>query len=140
MRSDLWPQLGALLSDGTSDVLTLHFTLVVDNDSCVILEVEEVAFSSTDGLALADNDGSQDLLPQLGLTLLYGSEEHVTNRGGRHAGHTGTNTSHSEHIDVLGACVISTVHYGGNWQTVRDLEFDAGTNSLSSFAHIDRMC
>ena len=33
-------------------------------------EVKEMAFSSADTLALADNDGSQNLLSELGLTLL----------------------------------------------------------------------
>ena len=140
VRSDLWPQLGALLGDGTSDVLTLHFTLVVDNDSRVVLEVQEVALSSADGLALADDDGGEHLLPQLGLTLLDGSEEHVADGGSGQAGHSGTNAGNGEHVDVLGSSVVSAVHNRGNWQTVRDLEFDAGTDSLSSLAHIDRMC
>ena len=103
-------------------------------------EVEEVALSSSDGLLLADDDGGHDLLSELGLTLLDGSEEHVADGGSGQAGHSGTNAGNGEHVDVLGSSVVSAVHNRGNWQTVRDLEFDSGTDSLSSLAHIDRMC
>ena len=45
---NLGPELSALLSDGAGNVLALHFTLVVDNDTCGILEVQEVTLTSAD--------------------------------------------------------------------------------------------
>ena len=43
MGRDTGPQVSALLGDGAGDVLALHLTLVVDDDACVVLEVQEVA-------------------------------------------------------------------------------------------------
>ena len=43
------------------------------------LEVEIVAFSSAVSLALSDDDGLEHLLTEIGLTLLDGSQEHITN-------------------------------------------------------------
>ena len=73
MGGNLWPELSALLSDGAGNVLALHFTLVVDDDTCGILEVQEMTLTSADGLALSNDDSGHDLLSQLGLTLLDGS-------------------------------------------------------------------
>ena len=78
MGGNTGPELSAFLGNGTSDVLTLHFTLVVDDDSCIVLEVKEMTFSSADGLTLTDNDSRHDLLSKLWLNLLDGGEEHVT--------------------------------------------------------------
>lgn len=36
LRGDLGPEVGALLSDGASDVLSLHLSLGVDDDSSVV--------------------------------------------------------------------------------------------------------
>ena len=95
---NLWPELSALLGDGASDVLTLHFTLVVNDDTCVVLEVQEVTLTTSNGFALSDDDGGDDLLPQLGLTLLDGSKEHVSDGASWQAGHAWTNTSDSNHV------------------------------------------
>ena len=85
------------------------------------LEVQEVSFSPTDSLLLADDDSGHDLLPELGLTLLDGSEEHVANGTSGHAGHSWTNATAGNHIQVLSTSVISAVDDRSNWQTVGDL-------------------
>ena len=43
--------------NGASDSGSLHFTLGVDDDTRVILEVEGNTILSSPGLTLADNDG-----------------------------------------------------------------------------------
>ena len=121
MGGNLWPELSALLSDGAGNVLALHFTLVVDDDTCGILEVQEMTLTSADGLALSNDDSGHDLLSQLGLTLLDGSEEHVADGTSGHAGHSWTDTTAGNHIQVLSASVISAVDDRSNWQTVGDL-------------------
>ena len=74
------------------------------------LEVEEVTFSSADGLALANDDSRHNLLPELGLSLLDTSEEHVTNGTGGEAVKSGTSNSAGNHIQVLSSSVVSAVH------------------------------
>ena len=55
-----WPDIGALLGNGTSDGGTLHLTLGVDDNTGVVLEVEEDTVTTSPGLALADNDSGHD--------------------------------------------------------------------------------
>ena len=55
-----WPDVGALLGNGASDGRTLHLTLGVDNDTGVVLEVEEDTVTTPPGLALADDDSGHD--------------------------------------------------------------------------------
>ena len=54
-----------------------HVQLMLQIDEKLTLEVEEVAFTAADGLALTDNDGRHDLFSELGLTLLDRGEEKV---------------------------------------------------------------
>lgn len=44
------PELSGLLSDGASDGGTLHLTLGVDDDTGVVLEVEEHTVGASPGL------------------------------------------------------------------------------------------
>lgn len=53
---DSGPEIGALFGDWSSDGGSLHFSLVVDDNSCVILEVDEGTVLSAELLALSDND------------------------------------------------------------------------------------
>ena len=124
VRSDFWPKFGGLLRHGAGDVLTLHFTLGVDNDTGVVLEVEEEALSAANWLALADNNSWHNLLSKLWLTLLDGGKEHVTDGGGWETGHAWTDARDGDHVQVLGSSVVSAVHDGSNWQTVGNLKFD----------------
>ena len=80
-------------------------------------EVEEVALSSSDGLLLADDDGGHDLLSELGLTLLDGSEEHVTNGGDGEPIEASASAADGNHVKVLGSCVVSAVHDASDGQT-----------------------
>ena len=73
-------------------------------------EVEEVAFTPADRLALTDDDSRDDLLSQLGLTLLDRGKEEIADRAGgvpvkTSAGHRARN-----HVKVLSSSVVSTVH------------------------------
>ena len=73
-------------------------------------EVEEVSFTSADGLLLSDDDSGHNLLSELGLTLLDGSKEHVTSRASGESVQLGTDTDASDHVEVLGSSVIGAVH------------------------------
>ena len=118
---DTWPQLGALLGNWAGDTGSLHFTLGVDDYTCVILEVEEVTLSSADRLALADDDRGHDLLSKLGFTLFDGRQEHVADGARRQTAESGTDAGAGNHIQVLSSGVVSAVHDGRHWQTVGDL-------------------
>ena len=128
---DSGPELSALLGDGTGDTGTLHLSLGVDNNTSIVLEVEEVTLSPADSLALTNNDGLEDLLPQLGLTLLHGGQEHVSDRASGVSVETSSKASNSNHVQVLGSGVVGAVHGGCDWQTVRNLQLDSVTSSSS---------
>ena len=55
------PEVGAFLRDGAGDGRALHFSLVVDDDTGVVLEVEEGTVSSSERLRLSDNNGGVHL-------------------------------------------------------------------------------
>lgn len=80
-------------------------------------EVEEVTLSTSDGLLLADDDGGHDLLSELGLTLLDGSEEHVSNGGNGEPVETTASANDGDHVEVLGSSVVSAVHDASDGQT-----------------------
>jgi hypothetical protein len=73
VRCNLGPEIGAFFGDGAGDTGSLHLSLNVDDDTGVVFEVEEVALASADGLLLSDDDGGDNLLSELWLTLLDGS-------------------------------------------------------------------
>lgn len=135
VRGDTWPDVGALLSNGTSDSGTLHLTLGVDNDTGVVLEVEEDTVTTPPGLALANDDSGHDLLSELGLTLLDGSDNHVTGGGGRETVKTSTNAVDGNDEQVLGTRVVGAVHDGTDWQSQGHSEL--GTNS--GLGHLDSL-
>ena len=111
-RATYRPQLGGLLCDGTSDGRALHLTLGVDDDTGVILKVEEDTVTSPPGLALADNDGGHDLLPELRLSLLDGGHDHVTGTTSGQAVKTRTDTLDGDDVQVAGTRVVAAVHDG----------------------------
>ena len=124
---DTRPELGSLLCDGAGDGGALHFTLGVDDHTRVVLEVQVDSVRPSPGLALSDNDGGHDLLPELGLTLLDGSDNHVTGGSGGESVQSRTDTVNGNDEQVLGARVVSAVHDGTDWQGQGHSEF--GTNS-----------
>merc|ERR1719220_2687824 len=74
---DLRPELRALLGHWALNGRALHLTLVVDNHAGVVLEINEGAFLSAPRLLLPDHHALQHLLPQLGLPLFHGAEDHI---------------------------------------------------------------
>ena len=90
-----------------------------------------MTLSPADGLALADDNSLQDLLSELGLTLLDRSEEHVTDGTSGQAVQLGTDASASDHVQVLSSSVVSAVHDGSHGQRVGDLQLDAVASSSS---------
>ena len=85
-------------------------------------EVEEVAFTSADGLLLSDDDGGDNLLSELGLTLLDGGKEHVTSRASGESVQLGTDADACDHVEVLGSSVVSAVHDTSNGNGVGNLD------------------
>jgi hypothetical protein len=78
----------------------------------VVLKVEENTVCSPPWLALADNDGGHDLLPQLGLSLLDGRHDHVSRTTGRQTVKTRTDTLDGDDVQVAGTGVVAAVHDG----------------------------
>lgn len=93
------------------------------------LEVEEVTLSSADGLALADDHGLQHLLSELGLALLDGGQEHVSDGARGEAVQSGADAGAGDHVQVLSSSVVCAVHDRSHWQTVRNLQLDSVATS-----------
>jgi len=129
-RSDLGPELSGLLGDRASDGRALHLTLGVDDDTSVVLKVDEGAVATTPGLALTDDDSGVHLLAELGLALLAGGEDHVSNTGLGETVQTTLVAVDSDDGEGLGTSVVSTVEAGGNGETARDLELGGHTDVL----------
>lgn len=55
------PHVGALLGARTGHSAALHLPLGVDDDTCVILEVDKGAFAAAPRLALAHHDSGVHL-------------------------------------------------------------------------------
>lgn len=127
---DTGPQIGTLLGHGARDRRPLHLTLVVHNDTCVILEVDEDTLLAAPSPALADNDGRVHLLPELGLALLAGSHDQITDRGRGQLVQPTLNTVYGDNHQGLGASVVSAVHHCGDGQTQSSTKL--GTDSSSS--------
>ena len=110
------PQVGALLGDAevntytnarrsrkdsrSVDGGTLHLTLRVDDDTGIVLEVEEDTVPSSPWLSLSADDGGHDLLSQLGLSLLDGSHDHVTGGGSGESVESGTEANDGDNVEV----------------------------------------
>jgi len=133
---DTGPKLSSLLSNGTSDGRSLHLTLGVDNDTGVVLEVEEDAVCAPPGLGLADDDGGHDLLPELRLSLLDSGHDHVTDTTGGETVEAGTNSLDGDDVQVAGSRVVGAVHDGSNWKTEGHPQLVAGSATASA-RHFD---
>ena len=86
-----------------------------------------MSFASAESLSLSDEDGGEDLLTEIGLTLPDGSEEHVTDRAAGEAVQAATGRGHGDHEQGLGASVISAVNDCSGWETRGNLQL--GTTS-----------
>ena len=76
----------------------------------VVLEVQEDTVGPLPGLGLSDDNGGVDLLAELGLALLDGGHDHVTDTTGRQSVQAGTDTLDGDDVQVPGAGVVGTVH------------------------------
>lgn len=78
----------------------------------VILEVEEDTICALPWLRLADNDRGHDLLPELGLSLLDGRHDHVTDTSGGETVKTRSDTLDGDDVQVTSTRVVAAVHDG----------------------------
>jgi len=91
-------------------------------------EVQEVAFSSADGLALADDDGGDHLLSEFGLALLDRSQEHVTDGAGGVPVQASTSATDGDDVQRLRSSVVGAVHDGSHGQRVGNVQLDSVTS------------
>ena len=82
------------------DGRSLHLSLGVDDNTGVVLEVEEDTIPSPPRLPLSADDGGHDLLPELGLSLLDGSHDHVSSSGSRKSRKSSTETDDGDNVEV----------------------------------------
>lgn len=143
---NLGPQVSALLRDGANDGRASHLALGVDDDARVVyiasdvkmlltLKVQLIAFASAVALALPDDDSRQDLLTQLGLSLLDRSQEQLADGALGQSVQAGADLGDGNDVQVLGASVVSTVHNAKRRNTGGDSQLGAGSRSSCSLAH-----
>merc|ERR1712226_1627101 len=108
--SNPWPKVCALLRHRACDGRPLHLALVVDDHSSIVFEVDELAILPSEGLPLSDDDGGHHLLPELGLSLLHGAEDHVPAAACWQPVEPPADPVHSDHVQVLGSCIVGAVH------------------------------
>lgn len=118
--SNTRPQVSAFLSDWSGNCWSFHFTFVVHNYSCIVLEVNEDSITSAERFTLSNDNCGHDLkneklelrlwichfqwahlFSQLWFTLLHGSDEHVTNSGSWQTIQTTTDTHDCDNVQVL---------------------------------------
>lgn len=129
--SNTGPELSSLLTDGAGDGGSLHLTLGVDDHTSIVLEVQVDTVGSSPGLALTDDNGGHDLLTELGLSLLDGGHDHVTDTGSGKTVQAGTNSLDRDDVQVTGTRVVAAVHHGTARQTKGHLELVAGGTTTS---------
>lgn len=81
-------------------------------NTSVVLEVQVDTVSPAPGLALADDNGGHNLLTELGLSLLDGGHNHVTDTGSRETVQTSTGTGDGNDVQVASTGVVAAVHHG----------------------------
>jgi hypothetical protein len=89
-------------------------------NTSVVLEVQVDTVSPAPGLALADDNGGHNLLAELGLSLLDGGHDHVTDTGSGEAVQAGTNTADGNDVQVASTGVVAAVHHGAAVRVKRD--------------------
>ena len=102
---NLGPEVSGFLSDGSSDGGALHFTLGVDDDTGVVLEVDHNAIGTAPLLTLTDDAGEMDFLTELGLTFLDSCEDEITGGGLGEAVQAGSPSLDGHDVKVLGCLV-----------------------------------
>ena len=110
----------------------------------VVLEVQEDTVEALPGLGLPDDDGGVDLLAQLGLALLDGGHDHVTDTAGGQAVQAGADTLDGDDVQVAGTRVVGAVHDGttaqrmlvGRVVLLQSQSLRAGGGSLSAASRL----
>lgn len=128
---DSGPHVSALLGNRARDGRSLHLTLVVDNDTSVILEVDKGALLAAPALSLADNHDRVDLLSQLGLSLLAGSHNQTANGSRRKSVLSTLDTTDSNDLHGLSSTVVGTIDDGSDRQTKSGSELSSDSTSTS---------
>ena len=98
-------------------------------NTSIVLEVQVDTISPAPGLALADDNGGHDLLAELGLSLLDGGHDHVTDTGSRETVEAGTDTGDGDDVQVASTRVVAAVHHGA---TVRQKRIPLALRSFQS--------
>jgi len=133
VRGNTGPEVSALLSDGSSDRTSLHFSLGVDDDSRVVFKVEVHARFASPSLALANHHGGHHFLPELGLSLLHRAHHHIANTSSGKPVKAALDAFDSDDVKVLSTAVVSAVHERRNGKTERHLVLVAGSTTASTF-------
>ena len=82
---------------------------------------------------MPDNDGGVDLLSQLGLSLLDGGHDHVTDTAGGQAVQAGTDTLDGDDVQVAGTGVVGAVHDGTAVRLLATSHFSCPVGGGGSF-------
>jgi hypothetical protein len=113
--------------------------VVLGKVATVTFEVHVDSVLAAPQLALADDDGGHDLLPEVGLTLLDGGHDHVADAGGRQAVEPTLDALDGDDVEVLGACIVRAVHGRCDGETQRHAELvprrpspPCGSSSIST--------
>nr|GMD73089.1 syntaxin 5 [Ipomoea batatas] len=77
------PKVSTFFPNRSNKNVTFHFTLRIHHRRKYTFEIHINAILSAPRLALTDDDGRHDLLPEIGFPLLHGSHDHVTNASRR---------------------------------------------------------
>ncbi len=80
-------------------------------------EVHVDSVLSAPWLALPDNDSGHYLLPQIRLSFLDSSHDHIPNTSRGQAVQATLDSLHRNDVEVLSTSVIGAVHGRRNWQT-----------------------
>ena len=135
---NLWQKLSTLLGNGPCDTGSLHFTLDVDNDTGIVLEVHPETLTPTPCFLLANHHGLANLLPELWLTLFHSCKDQITTCRLWQTTQLTANPLYCNHVKILGSAVVSTVHDGSHIQTKRhaQLSLPSCTSTLHVYSYL----
>lgn len=112
MRGDLRPQLRGFLGNWPRNGTALGLTLVVDDNSGIVLAVDVSAIRPPPRSPLADDDGWVQFLPDLVVTLLAGAHDHIADGASWKTVETASDGHNCNDEQVLGSRVVGAVHCG----------------------------
>merc|ERR1711872_659342 len=117
------PEFSTFLRYRSGDGRTFHFTFVVDNNSCVIFEVQEHSILPAEWLPLSDHYCWHYLLSEFWFSFLHRCYKHISSSCRWKSIETTFDTTNSNDIQVLCSTVVSTVDDSTNWKGQRHSEF-----------------